>query len=81
MIAAGGGWGSNTDPYAMKEAAGNQWALHQSHLMILAPNLQSLDGISTDPKNGGPYVMFKGTPYAHIMAPITDPTMSGRMDK
>ena len=22
-----------------------------------------------DPENGGPYVMWKGTPYAHIMVP------------
>ena len=29
-------------------------------------------GLSTDPKNGGPWVMWKGTPYAHIMAPVTN---------
>ena len=70
MIAPGGGWGSNTDPYAMAAAPGNQWHLAPPHLMILAPDLKSLEGISTDPHNGGPYVMFAGTPYAHIMAPI-----------
>jgi hypothetical protein len=26
--------------------------------------------MSTDPWNGGPYVMWKGTPYAHIMVPV-----------
>jgi hypothetical protein len=71
MIAPGGGWASNTDPFAMKETMDNHWGHHQPHLMIVVPDAKSLAGISTDPKNGGPYVMFAGTPYAHIMAPIT----------
>ena len=69
MIAAGGGWGSNTDPFAMKETPDNHWGLHGPHMMILVPDTKALAGISTDPKNGGPYVMWAGTPYAHIMAP------------
>lgn len=77
MIAGNGAWGSNTDPYAMAATADNQWGFHNPHLMILVPDLKSLDGISTDPNNGGPYVMFKGTPYAHIMAPITGSTSTG----
>ena len=76
MIAPGGGWGSNTDPYAMAAAAGNQWHLAPPHLMVLVPDLKSLAGVSTDPHNGGPYVMYPGTPYAHIMAPISAPPMS-----
>ena len=70
MMAPGGGWGSNTDPYAMAATADNQWGLHTPHVMLLVPDLKMLDGISSDPANGGPYVMFKGTPYAHIMAPV-----------
>jgi hypothetical protein len=71
MIAPGGGWGSNTDPYAMAAAPGNQWHLAPPHLMILVPDLKTLAGLSTDPHNGGPYVMYPGTPYAHVMAPIS----------
>ena len=70
MIAPGGAWTSNTDPYAMAAAPGNQWHLAAPHLMVLVPDLKSLAGVSTDPHNGGPYVMFPGTPYAHIMAPV-----------
>jgi hypothetical protein len=81
MIAPGGGWASNTDPYAMKAAAGNQWALHPPHLMILVPDLKSLEGMSTDPKNGGPYVMYAGTPYAHVMAPIAGSAMGPQAAK
>ena len=70
MLAPGGGEASNTDPYAMKMTPDNHWGHHAPHVMIAVPDLKSLDSISTDPKNGGPYVMWKGTPYAHIMAPV-----------
>jgi hypothetical protein len=69
MQASGGGWGSNSDPYAMKETSDNHWGHHAPHLMIVVPDVKTLAGISTDPKNGGPYLMWAGTPYAHIMAP------------
>jgi hypothetical protein len=71
MLAPGGAWGSNTDPYAAMKTGDNHWGLHQPHLMIVVPDVRALAGISTDPANGGPYVMFAGTPYAHIMAPVT----------
>ena len=73
----GGAKASNSDPYAMKATSDNQWAHHPPHMMIVVPDLKSLDGISTDPANGGPYVMFKGTPYAHIMAPTAPGMMHG----
>src|SRR5262249_51159402 len=71
MLAPGGGWTSNTDPYAMKETPNNHWGHHNPHLMILVPDMKALSALSTDPNNGGPYVMFAGTPYAHIMAPTS----------
>lgn len=42
----------------------------KAHLMILVPDHSMYDNISTDPENGGPWVMWPGTPYAHIMVPI-----------
>ncbi len=71
MLAPGGYFGSNTDPYAMKETTDNHWGHHNPHVMILVPDLKSLSGVSTDPNNGGPYVMWAGTPYAHIMTPTS----------
>jgi len=71
MIAPGGAWASNSDPYGMTKTATNQWSFHPAHVMIVVPNVKDLAGISTDPANGGPYVMFAGTPYAHIMAPTS----------
>ena len=69
MLAPGGGWGSNSDPYAMTESPDNHWSHHAPHLMVAVPDTKALAGISTDPANGGPYVMWAATPYAHIMAP------------
>lgn len=70
MVAPGGSQMSNTDPFAMAATASNHWVLHQPHLMIVTPDMKALEGVSTDPHNGGPYVMWAGTPYAHIMAPV-----------
>ena len=67
---AGDTGASNIDPYATKKTADNQWVVEGPHTMILVPDAAALDSISTDPHNGGPYVMWKGTPYAHIMMPV-----------
>ncbi len=65
----GNGGGSNIDPYAESPTDDNQWIIEGAHLMILAP-AALLEAYPTDPNNGGPYVMWKGTPYAHLMVPI-----------
>jgi hypothetical protein len=60
---------SNIDPFATAPTADNQWVVEGPHVMILVPDPAMLEGISTDPNSGGPYVMWKGTPYAHVMMP------------
>jgi len=60
---------SNIDPYAEGPTDDNEWIVEGAHLMILAPTAM-LDAFPTDPDNGGPYVMWKGTPYAHLMVPV-----------
>ncbi len=42
----------------------------KAHLMLLVPDHSMFDNISTDPNNGGPWIMWPNTPYAHIMIPI-----------
>ena len=69
---AGDGGASNIDPYATAETPDNQWVVEGPHLMVLVPDPALLEGISTDPQNGGPYVMWKGTPYAHVMVPVAN---------
>ena len=61
---------SNTDPYAEAPTSSNQWVEPGPHTMIIVPNPAELEGISTDPYSGGPFVMWKGTPYVHIMVPV-----------
>jgi len=66
---AGDDGASNTDPYAEGPTDDNAWIKEGAHLMILAP-AALLDAFPTDPENGGPYVMWKGTAYAHLMVPV-----------
>ena len=66
---AGDEGASNTDPYAEGPTDDNEWIREGAHLMILAP-AALLEAHPTDPDNGGPYVMWKGTPYAHLMVPV-----------
>lgn len=61
---------NNADPFDTKQDPGETWVQEGPHLMIIVPDPKMLAGISDDPNNGGPYVMWKGTPYAHIMVPI-----------
>jgi hypothetical protein len=36
---------------------------------VLTSDPKLLESLPTDPYSGGPWVMWKGTPYAHIMVP------------
>jgi hypothetical protein len=48
--------------------------------MLLVPDMKALDTLPTDPHAGGPWVMWKGTPYAHVMVPLGSvPMMTGGM--
>jgi hypothetical protein len=61
---------SNTDPYATGPTSSNEWVVSPPHIMVLYTDPKMLDVYPTDPKNGGPWVMWKGTPYAHLMVPV-----------
>lgn len=63
--------GSNIDRFATEPTPDNQWIKEGPHLMILVPDLDMLEGLSTDPEDPV-YVMWKGTPYAHIMVRIAE---------
>ena len=62
---------SNRDPYATEPTGPEDWVTDLGpHLMMLIPDRGMLQGISTDHLNGGPWIMWPGTPYAHIMIPL-----------
>jgi hypothetical protein len=60
---------SNTDPFATAATKDNEWVVSPPHIMILTPDGNQLAALPTDWHNGGPWVMWKGTKYAHIMVP------------
>ncbi len=62
---------SNSDPYATEATGPEDWVTDVGpHLMIIVPDKSLLKNISTDHLNGGPWVMWPETPYAHVMIPL-----------
>lgn len=68
----GGSDASNTDPFATEPAAGEEWVTSPPHVMLLMPEDLDQTAFSTDHDSGGPYIMWAGTPYEHIMMPVAD---------
>lgn len=66
---AGDGGVSNSDPYHADHVNAEDFIKEGPHLMLIVPK-GMLEGITDDPHAGGPYVMWKDTPYAHIMIPV-----------
>lgn len=62
---------SNSDPYHSDPMSAHDYVETGPHLMIVVPK-ELLEGITDDPGQGGPYVMWKDTPYAHVMIPVTE---------
>ncbi|MDQ6718377.1 MAG: hypothetical protein M3Z17_08545 [Gemmatimonadota bacterium] len=60
---------SNTTPFAPAPTATNEWHHVGPHVMVVYPNGTMLAGLPTTPSNG-PYVMWSGTPYEHVMWPV-----------
>lgn len=69
---AGGTDASNTDPYATKPEPGNNWIETGPHVMIVGADASFYDSYPKSPKpdTSQPYVMWAGTPYQHLMAPV-----------
>jgi hypothetical protein len=67
---AGGSDASNTDPWATKPAAGDQWVKTGPHMMVMNVGAH-FDGYPTTAASTAvPYVMYANTPYAHLMIPV-----------
>jgi len=60
---------SNSDPYHPDPKNAADYIETGPHVMIIVPK-SMLEGVTDDPGTGGPYVMWKDTPYAHIMMPV-----------
>lgn len=73
---AGDDYVNNADPFDTTPGPGEVWVQEGPHLMLVVPDTAMLRGIPDDPHNGGPYVMWRGTPYVHVMVPL--PATGGR---
>ena len=67
----GGTDASNTDPYAQKPTAQNNWIETGPHIMVVG-SADVLKGhpAMPQPDTKAPYVMWPGTAYAHLMVPV-----------
>lgn len=67
----GGTDASNTDPYATAPTADNDWVKTGPHVMVVGSK-ELLAGYpsAAKPDTSVPYVMWAGTPYAHLMVPV-----------
>ena len=68
---AGGSDASNMDPFGTEPAQGSEWVETGPHVMVVgSDSLNALYPASPQPDTTKPYVMFGGTPYAHVMMPV-----------
>ena len=66
----GGSDASNTDPFAQKPTEGDDWITTPSHTMVFPAGKLDTAIYGTDPNKGGPWIMWAGTPYEHLMIPV-----------
>ena len=69
MMQGGRHWESKSGDIVMESGNGAHMAKEPPHWMLLAPFDHESSGLPTHPNpNGvGTYIMFAGTPYAHLM--------------
>jgi|tagenome__1003787_1003787.scaffolds.fasta_scaffold20820650_2 hypothetical protein len=71
----GGTDASNTDPYAKQPTASNDWVKTGPHIMVVgSKDILTGHPSGAKPDTAVPYVMWAGTPYAHLMVPVTPAT-------
>ena len=68
----GGPAQSNLDPFAIKPPEGSDWIMDRPHVMIVnfGDAMSGYPEKQAKPDTTQPYVMWAGTPYAHLMVPV-----------
>lgn len=64
----GGSDASNTDPFVTKPADG-KWMTAPPHIMLFPAGKLDPNAYGTSHDSGGPWIMWAGTPYEHLMIP------------
>lgn len=62
---------SNLDPSETEPTKDNMWIKDGPHMMLILPDPALYEGMSSDTSDPV-YVMWKGTPHAHLMVRIDD---------
>ncbi len=71
---AGDAAASNTDPFATGPTPDNEWmSMGSAHIMLVVPDPAAVADIPTSPGRGGPWVMWRDTPFVHVMMPVAEP--------
>ena len=67
----GGAPRSNANPWDAGPTPDNEWMEMQvPHIVVVSPDTTIFKGLPTKMDNGGPWIMWSGTPYVHIMIPV-----------
>ena len=61
---------SNSNPYHEDHRNADDYVETGPHMMVIVPK-GALEGITSDPSSGGPWVMWGDTDYAHLMIPVS----------
>lgn len=75
----GGSVADNDDPSIKTPAAGKQWQIDPPHIMILSPEPLDPKAYPSKMNGTGPWIMWGGTPFEHLMFPVEDPSTSMAM--
>ena len=65
----GGSEADNDDPFADKPKPGKSWINEPPHLMVFGTKVAP-GTYTSERAASGAWVMFKGTPYEHLMVPV-----------
>jgi hypothetical protein len=71
----GGSVADNDDPSVLAPPEGEAWQIDPPHIMVVYPDPLDAAAWSHEHDQGGPYLMFGGTPYEHLMIPV-DPVVA-----
>jgi ketosteroid isomerase-like protein len=70
---------SAADPMIMTPAEGEEWVIDGPNIRLVAPDGFDDELFPTEPTAAGPYIMWSGTPFEHLVIPVGDAASSDAM--
>jgi hypothetical protein len=75
---------SASDPMVMKPAEGEEWVVDGPNIRLVSPDGFDEEMFPVEPTADGPYIMWSGTPFEHLVIPVGNSQTSevmGGMDE